>query len=1227
MINQNYDVNKTRYTHRDYESIKNDLIEAIPSLTQEWTTREESDPGIVLIKLMSMFGDTLSYNVDKIALELYIQTVTQRKNCAKILRLLGYKMHWYRSAKVVAHVRLVANQDVYANVNHVVLTPYKTQFTAGQVKYTVVSQNHSTDQIDIFSDQETTAIYLVQGTPTVERFNKSGLVKNRYYLGTAAVDESEILLEVTDAIRSTVTCTLADSLYLVSSSRQIYYEFNVDEYDRPYIELAGNWADVAGTDACTFTVTLLSSVGSQGNISANAFTSATSLEYSSGVNFNNLVINNLDNTRDVDDNGNIDSYNTRGYDPQTVEDARKDSSNYVFTHDTLVTSSDFEKGCKRVDGITVSKLVDSQVVINDSLNLNEICTRAEDQFDKVFVEEYDETEPDVVSVNEYLLQYLIIMYLVYQNFNPETNDYVQSLGASSLYSLADYKYDDPYNSKYWEPTIERVSTGSPDDVYELEGPVSDPDKGISVDVEVHVNRRSYQNFEYSNGIIKIQDLLKPILDSSQIESIIVYSGDTRIKITHYTYSNLGNNTFSITITDNIPDEITSVIINGESISSGKYTYDSNSDTLRFSQEYTPLAESIVEITKRYRKTTYKITLKDAPSQVSSLIVSGEVINNYDYKDGVISLRKEISNPEYLVVNNQYVSKSNFTFSRDELTAMKSPGYYPYKMTSPYLNNIRQYLDTLQVLNVQVEFGTVKVFPFKVVGTLHLTDSYSPQEVLQIVKTVDDALDQAYYPDLHNIGERPDFLELVDIIQKSDERIKYFDAVGNIVEWAPEVQARLDDFEEIFDTTSAVMYNGLSDKFILAKRYLRFKFRNYATTPDSDEEIISQISGSEPSTGSYDLPDDYGTAYLINYCAVSNQSPVIKVNPNSYYTIDISNLKELEALCEDLSFRGLTLMTYIRKLTTSATVEETANPSWEVSERFTKTTYDNGAVDGYNTEFISNSLDIDSNGNIVGEYRVKYSDNSDQEKLELKSEVVNGSCKITATLLTHLNVGDDPLAVTPNSSVVECFVGDEEYIGTDKVIKVVTVIDKSKYTYYRNTGQIVFDESIKEDENIRSKIYIRTALADRQTLTIERRFYQYTYSSDSSQLLDYIKINNSNFKYYSVGFGDEEYKVFEQSSLFDSPDSSIIGNLNEQSANLQILDLINDNSDEGVSLLVKLYKTNTAAEETPRVVSQYTNYQDTPYVQGSSSADESKGESYVEKMVLINNTGLRWIEGN
>ena len=98
-----------KYTSKDYNSIKTDLINAIPSITDLWTNTEDGDPGIVLVKLMSALGDMLSYNMDKQALEYYSSTVTQRKNAAKLFNLIGYKMHWYQSAtnRVAIHNNIV----------------------------------------------------------------------------------------------------------------------------------------------------------------------------------------------------------------------------------------------------------------------------------------------------------------------------------------------------------------------------------------------------------------------------------------------------------------------------------------------------------------------------------------------------------------------------------------------------------------------------------------------------------------------------------------------------------------------------------------------------------------------------------------------------------------------------------------------------------------------------------------------------------------------------------------------------------------------------------------------------------------------------------------------------------------------------------------------------------------------------------------------------------------
>ena len=92
------------YTDKDYINILDDLINSIQGITQKWNTTDENDIGMVLVKLMAMLGDMLFYNMDMQALEVYPNTVTERKNAATIFKLIGYKMRWYKSATTQVNI-------------------------------------------------------------------------------------------------------------------------------------------------------------------------------------------------------------------------------------------------------------------------------------------------------------------------------------------------------------------------------------------------------------------------------------------------------------------------------------------------------------------------------------------------------------------------------------------------------------------------------------------------------------------------------------------------------------------------------------------------------------------------------------------------------------------------------------------------------------------------------------------------------------------------------------------------------------------------------------------------------------------------------------------------------------------------------------------------------------------------------------------------------------------
>jgi hypothetical protein len=52
------------YSSRDYSTIKSDLLARASRIAPEWTDRDPSDFGMVLVDLWSQMGDVLHYYVD-----------------------------------------------------------------------------------------------------------------------------------------------------------------------------------------------------------------------------------------------------------------------------------------------------------------------------------------------------------------------------------------------------------------------------------------------------------------------------------------------------------------------------------------------------------------------------------------------------------------------------------------------------------------------------------------------------------------------------------------------------------------------------------------------------------------------------------------------------------------------------------------------------------------------------------------------------------------------------------------------------------------------------------------------------------------------------------------------------------------------------------------------------------------------------------------------------------
>lgn len=82
--------NGVDYTSKDYESYRNDMIKNLRIRMPEYTDIRQSDAGIVILELLAMGLDTLSYYQDVIANEAFLVTEEQRSNALKWCKMLGY---------------------------------------------------------------------------------------------------------------------------------------------------------------------------------------------------------------------------------------------------------------------------------------------------------------------------------------------------------------------------------------------------------------------------------------------------------------------------------------------------------------------------------------------------------------------------------------------------------------------------------------------------------------------------------------------------------------------------------------------------------------------------------------------------------------------------------------------------------------------------------------------------------------------------------------------------------------------------------------------------------------------------------------------------------------------------------------------------------------------------------------------------------------------------------
>lgn len=369
-------ISNLSYTNKDFASIYPELLDLAKRISPKWDPSQtnESDPGLVLLKLLAFVGDKINYNSDKNVLECFLPSATQDKSVRSLCEINGYSPKYYQSATTTISFRYDGKK--LAENDSFTLDAFDTVISdeSGEVSYSLLSP------VTFYERKTVYSALAMQGTFERLRIGNKDLVQltdlddsNRVYLPETQIAQNGVFVfsnEPNGATSYLQSWERVDNLNLVTPSNDSYvYKVGYDsEQASAYIEFPNNISDLIEDGIA---VLYCKTQGSAGNVSANVLTtlvspltknttggvsldfsstSADSLEDDSTSDYGSLVIKNLAST-------------INGADPEGIDDAYNNFKKTVGTFNTLVTCKDYsnaiynmtdEQGNPYVSNVAVS---------------------------------------------------------------------------------------------------------------------------------------------------------------------------------------------------------------------------------------------------------------------------------------------------------------------------------------------------------------------------------------------------------------------------------------------------------------------------------------------------------------------------------------------------------------------------------------------------------------------------------------------------------------------------------------------------------------------------------------------------------------------------------------------------------------------------------------------------------------------------------------------------------
>ena len=351
------------YTNKDFSKIYPELLELVQKISYKWDPMysDESDPGVVLLKLAALMADKCNYNIDKNTLEQFPLSVTQLANARQLFDQCGYTMRYYTSTETNLKLRMIKEPSITLDDFNVMGintsskdkqlqellndSAYKRSYIIP--RFTMFCDNDSssvftiTKSVEISSNGDSVHVTAVEGTVASLSVNGSTNISinmldsdNRVYFPVLNIPENGIFI---NNVNSEDLWKSSDNL-LIHPLKSKIYKFGLTlDGKRCYVEFPSDIDSLIGEGLEIHYVT---TSGYLGNVKSrfikkffnetkcSRYVNSSKQAQEVDLTVDNVYISNLEST-------------VSGKDPETIDDAYRNYQKVKNTFSTLVTTKDY----------------------------------------------------------------------------------------------------------------------------------------------------------------------------------------------------------------------------------------------------------------------------------------------------------------------------------------------------------------------------------------------------------------------------------------------------------------------------------------------------------------------------------------------------------------------------------------------------------------------------------------------------------------------------------------------------------------------------------------------------------------------------------------------------------------------------------------------------------------------------------------------------------------------